>query len=256
MNYGVLVILLALVLFFGIILSITIGRRNGLRLKRKDPGTNSGIIPIEGALFGLLGLLIAFTFSGAVQRFDTRRHLITEEANDIGTAYLRVDLLPASVQPEMRDLFRDYLDMRLLTYKNAATPKLAMENFEQSVKLQGKIWALAAQASQNSPSYVPMLLLPAINAMIDITTTRLMATKMHPPIIIFFLLYVLTLGCGFLAGNAMTDGKTRYWAHTIGFAAIMSVTIYLIFDIEYPRLGFIRVDAADQVLVQLRESMN
>src|SRR6185369_7365193 len=94
-----------------------IGQRLGASAAKK-PGGKVGLGAIEGAIFALLGLLIAFTFSGAAARFENRRHLIVEEANDIGTAYLRITLLPAETQPEIRDLFRRYVDARLSVYQN------------------------------------------------------------------------------------------------------------------------------------------
>jgi hypothetical protein len=92
--------------------------------------------------------------------------------------------------------------------------------------------------------------------MIDIVTTRTMSTKMHPPEIIFGLLFGLSLGCALLAGYNMAEAKGSNWAHMIGFAAIMAVTFYVILDIEYPHLGLIRVDAFNEVLIALRASMN
>ena len=95
-----------------------------LRSKRiaQDPeNAKKGAGVIEGAVFGLLSLLMAFTFSGAVTRFDTRRHLVSEEAIRIGTAFERIKLLPADSQPAMRDLFKRYLDARLETYRNPMT---------------------------------------------------------------------------------------------------------------------------------------
>src|SRR5262245_59187617 len=71
---------------------------------------------IDGAIFAMFGLLVAFTFSGAAQRFDQRRELIVSEANDIGTAYLRIDLAPAAAQPPLRDAFRRYVDSRVSPY--------------------------------------------------------------------------------------------------------------------------------------------
>ncbi len=76
-----------------------------------------GIGPIEASVFGLLGLLLAFSFAGGTSRLDTRRQLIVEEANAIGTAYLRLDLVAVANQPEMRRLFREYLDSRLRVYE-------------------------------------------------------------------------------------------------------------------------------------------
>jgi hypothetical protein len=101
-----------------------------------------------------------------------------------------------------------------------------------------------------------MLLLPALNAMIDVTTTRAMATQNHPPLVVFLLLGGLSLIGALLVGYGMSDNKDRSWLHTIAFAAIMSLAVYVIVDLEFPRLGLIRVDAADQVLIDLRKSMH
>ena len=100
-----------------------------------------------------------------------------------------------------------------------------------------------------------MLLLPALNQMIDITTTRTMAAKIHPPLIIFVMLVVLTLVGALFAGYGMAAAKTRSWVHMIGFALVMAAGVYIILDLEYPRLGLIHIHAADQVLVDLRQSM-
>jgi hypothetical protein len=101
-----------------------------------------------------------------------------------------------------------------------------------------------------------MLLLPALNAMIDITTTRTMATQMHPPTIIFVMLFGLALASAMLAGYAMAGAKTRSWLHMLGFAVALAVSVYVILDLEFPRLGLIRVDPFDQALVDLRKSMS
>src|SRR6185436_2662580 len=98
-------------LFLAMFGLIAMGRRMGAGRKVESLGA------VEGAVFGLMGLLIAFTFASAAVRFETRRNLIVEEANDIGTAYLRVDLLPAEVQPALREAFRRYVDVRLEVYR-------------------------------------------------------------------------------------------------------------------------------------------
>ena len=101
-----------------------------------------------------------------------------------------------------------------------------------------------------------MLLLPALNQMIDITTTRTATTLMHPPPIIFAMLAILALAASMLIGYSAAGSKTRNWLHIAGFAAIMTVTVYVIAEIEFPRLGLIRVDAIDQLLVEVRKGMN
>jgi len=217
----------------------------------------AGLGAIEGAIFALFGLLIAFTFSGAASRFDTRRELIAEEANAIGTAYLRLDLLPSSAQPSLRGLFRDYVDSRLAVYRKLPDIEAAKAELAKSEKLQREIWTQAVAATRGRDAHLDAakLLLPALNAMIDITTTRTMAARIHPPAIIFALFFVLGLGCSLLAGYGMAASKRRSWIHIIGFAAILVISAYVILDIEYPRLGFIHVEEYDQVLLELRQSM-
>jgi hypothetical protein len=244
-------------LFVGMVVLLVVGRHIGVRrLEQDSEAARTGFGVVDGAIFALMGLLIAFTFSGAASKFDTRRQLVLEEANAIGTAYLPLDLLPASAQPPLRESFRQYVEARLDVYRKlpdiaAAKQALALANTQQ-----GQIWSQAVAACQKAPQSATMLLLPALNAMIDITTTRTVATQIHPPLMIFIMLCVLALASSLVAGYSMAGGRPgSYSVHTLVFAAIMAVTVYVILDLEYPRLGLIRVDAVDQVLVDLRDSM-
>jgi hypothetical protein len=248
----------SLSLFLGVLLFLVIGRRIGVRRAAQDPeGARAGVAAVEGAVFGLMGLLIAFTFSGAAARFDARRQLIVDEANAIGTAWLRLDLVPATAQPAIRQGFRDYLDSRLATYRNLSDREAVEQEWARSVRLQGEIWTRAVAACREpGTQQATMLLLPALNQMIDISTTRAMATRMHPPVIIFAMLFGLSLIAALLAGFAMVGGRSPSWLHVIGFAAVMAITVYVILDLEYPRRGLIRVDRFDQALIDLRASMN
>src|SRR5690242_20477350 len=119
MNHFILWFLpLGLAAFASILVAMEIGRRSGAWLRKERPeGATSGTSVTDAAIFGLMGLLIAFTFSGAASRFDLRRHQIVEEANKIGTAYLRIDLLPPSSQPLLRENFRQYVDARLAVHR-------------------------------------------------------------------------------------------------------------------------------------------
>jgi len=250
--------LFAFALFVGMLILLNVGRRIGDRHMASDSrGARTGTGTIETAVFALLGLLIAFTFSGAVSRFDHRRHLIVEEANAIGTAYLRLDLLPAGAQPALREEFRRYVEYRLEVFRKLPDVQAATAELSVATKLQKKIWSQAVAASQapgGSPA-APMLLLPALNQMIDITTTRTMALQLHPPFVIFGMLFLVALASALLAGYAMAGGKDRKWLHVIAFALVIALTVYVILDIEFPRLGLIRVDAFDQALTDLLKSM-
>jgi hypothetical protein len=238
---------LALLLFPAMLALLELGRR--LRLREKNSFQSSAI---EGAIFALFGLLLAFTFSGAVARYDAHRQLIVQETNDIGTAYLRLDLLPAQAQPALRQLFREYTTSRLHLYDAVST-----EISAESQRLQHKIWrdSVAAASAAGANADANKLLLPAVNDMIDITATRQNAFNMHPPIVVFLLLFVFSLGCAFLAGYGIT-GTQRNWLYTVALAAAVTLTIYATLEIEFPRQGLLHLTNTDSTLINLRNSMD
>ena len=258
MNLGLTAGLSVAALFVGVLVLAEVGRRIGKRrLARDTEGLAKGAGAAEASVFTLLGLLIAFTFSSAAARFEDRRHLITDEANAIGTAYLRIGLLPGDVQPAMKDLFRRYTEVRSTTYLNAEDEAATQAKLAEAASLQGRIWEMALTASRRPEvrAQTPILVLSSLNDMIDITTTRVMATRNHPPLVVFLLLGGLSLVGALLIGYGTAPDAHRNWFHTIIFATILSLTVYVIVDLELPRLGMIRVHGADQILVDLRKSM-
>lgn len=258
MSYAIFAFTVTLILFIGMLGLLETGRRIGNRRLAQDAeGARAGTGTVEGAVFALLGLLIAFTFSGASARFDERRALITQEANDIGTAYLRLDLLPSADQPQLREAFRHYLDSRLEIYRVIRDIPAAQAAMAKSSELQTEIWkqAVAAAHAQGASPDAVKLLLPALNDMFDITTTRAMALLTHPPLIIYLMLFGVALASALLAGYGMAGGKSRNWLHMVGFALVVAVAVYVILDLEFPRRGLIRVDDFDQALTSLRTSM-
>src|SRR5215218_3538314 len=118
MLFALSALVLAGTLFLCMLGLLEVGRRFGERRFARDAEHSRSGGVMDGSVFGLLGLLLAFTFSGAASRFDDRRNLIVDEANAIGTAWLRIDLLPPSTQPAIRDGFRRYLDARLAAYRS------------------------------------------------------------------------------------------------------------------------------------------
>lgn len=249
----------AICLFFGMLICSEIGRRIGTaRLARNPKGLAEGVGAAEAAVFGLLGLIMAFTFSSAASRFEDRRHLITAEANAIGTAYLRVDLLPSDAQPEIKALMRQYTNTRSTTYLNVSNQATTEAKLAETIALQNQIWTKVLNACRrpDAPTQATMLLLPALNEMIDITTTRSMATENHPPLIVFLLLGGLSLIGALLVGYDSSPNKERSWFHTIVFAGIMSLAVFVIVDLEFPRQGLIRVDTTDLLLIDLWKNMS
>jgi hypothetical protein len=254
--------LLWIPIFLGLFLAITLCLRFGWqvgrrRLKDLGEGANEGLGAIDGAVFGLMGLLLAFTFTGAASRFDERRALIVQETNAIGTAWLRLDLLPPEPREQARDLFRRYLDQRLDTYKDTSDRDRINKSLAATAALQGEIWNLVMTQWREGGS-MPLVtsLVPALNEMFDVATSRLLATRQHPHPVIYGMLLGLVLVTAFLLGFSQGKVANQSKVHLLGFAVITAVALYIIFDLEHPRLGLIRVDSFDQALVELRASMN
>jgi hypothetical protein len=165
-------------------------------------------------------------------------------------------MLPAEAQPELRDLFRRYVDKRLETYQHVDDLNQVRRDLAASQELQTEIWQKSVVAAGRSPNTAAsMLLLPALNAMIDITTVRTAATEDHPPVIIFGMLALIALATSLMAGFEMAGARRRSWLHIGGYALIMSIAVYVILDLEFPRMGLIRVDAFDHYLMDVRASM-
>jgi hypothetical protein len=253
--FGVSVVVLIGLLIF----AMEVGRRIGVYRKTKDPyAADAGLSTIDGAVYGLLALLLGFTFAGAASRFDARRQLVVQETNAIGTAYLRVKLLPENIQPDVRQDFRDYVDARLTYYRKIGDiDRPGMVAADALVhQLQDKIWNESAEAckAQGSPA-ATSLVLSSLNEMIDITTTRAAAMEMHPPLAIFISLGILVVSGAVLAGYGTASSKRRSYLHILMFSAIMGMAVYTILDLEFPRIGLIRVDSIDHILIDERSTM-
>ena len=252
-------LLFTLLFFSGMLILLETGRRLGIkRIPKESEGERGSLGTIEGAVFALFGLVMAFSFSGAAARFNEKRMLIAEEVNTIETGYLRLQLVAQPAQPDLQELFRRYVDSRLETYRQLPNMQSAEKEMAKSKKIQEEIWrdAVAATLLPNSHPDAGKLLLPALNNMIDISTTRTMALQLHPPRVVYALLFGLGLICSLLAGYRMAIGQYRSWLHIFGFTVITVIVVYVILDVEYPRSGLIRLEASDQLLVQVRENMH
>ena len=234
---------------------LDLGYRTGRWAIRGDNRSPEGLGTIEAAIFALLGLLLGFAFAGAMSRLDARRQLIVREANAIGTAYLRLDLLPLSAQPDLRRLFRDYLTLRLRAYE-VSDLEATDRYIAQATELQRQIWTrLTTLAPDDQTRNVARTVIPAVNEMIDVTTARTLALRTHLPVPILALLIVVALVSAWVAGYEMAKRQRRSVLHGALYAAIVSATVYTVLDLDNPRVGLIRLDAAEHILRELHDSI-
>jgi hypothetical protein len=250
--FGVLALL-----FVGMVAMQIAGHRYGIHRKDGDAAASSeGTAAVEATLFAMLGLLVAFTFSGADTRLDARRKLIIEETNAVGTAYLRLDLLRKEDEPILQDEMRRYVDSRLAFYDQLLDFRAARAERNRSEQLQQEIWTHAVAASARAgDSRAALLVLQSLNAMFDVATERYAALRTHVPAAIFVLLIVMALACSFFAGIGMSKRRHPSYLHMIIFASVMAVTAYVILNLEFPRVGFGHLHALDAFLREQRASM-
>lgn len=245
-----------LALFAGMSASLFIGRQVGLRWFAGTKGERPSFGSVEGAIFALYGLLIAFTFSGAPARLETRAYLGADEVNAIGSAYLRLDLLPSEEQPAIKQKFREYVDSRIAAYRKLPDIGAARAEMELSADLQRQIWqdVVAAAGKPGGSVDALKLLVPALNTMIEITTTREVAMMIHPPRIIFGMLLLLACVCSALAGFGMAVAR-RSLLHTVAFVGVTVLAIYAVLAMEYPRLSLLPMEDYEMIFTNLRSNM-
>lgn len=245
------------VIFFLMLLFLEIGRRNRLALMKKNPADSGAIGPVETVIFALLGLLLAFTFTGSWSRFEQRRELITREANAIKSMYWRIDLLSPEVQPQMKELLTRYTTIRAGIYRDLSDVSRVHKDYTLGLSLQEKMWSIAVLdcKSERAETYCAALVLPALSEISDIAKTRAMALLNHPPSIIYVMLIILSLFSAFLVGYSLPHGYRRNMIYIVGYAGVISLILYLIFDIEMPRHGLIAVHEADQLILDLKDKI-
>jgi hypothetical protein len=234
----------ALLLFLGMLILIETGRRLAImRRSRESEGERSSLGTVEGAVFALFGLLMAFTFSGAAGRFNEKRMLITEEVNCIETAYLRLQLVPRETELALQDLIRRYVDSRLETYHRLPNMRLAEEEMAKSKELQEEIRTQAVEATRLPTAHPDggKLLLPALNNMIDIALRarwrcRSTRRELFTP---FCSALGLSVPCSPVIG--WQAARTGVGFTSSGFTVITVVIVYVVLDVEYPRTGLIRL---------------
>lgn len=231
-----------------------LGFRIGLFYRVWTAGATDGhSASVHGAVLGLLGLLLGFSFSMAVSRHDTRRFLAVDEANAIGTAWLRASFLGKEAGKEARILLRRYAGLRV-TAHDAASGGASLQSFvRESNSIQNALWTLAEQAAAEKPDPVTASFITALNQTIDLQASRLAAHRNHVPGAVWLL--VLTVaGCGaWASGYLCGSAGYRSKFNQVVFPLLIAVVLTLISDIDRPARGFVGV--SQQPMLDLLESM-
>lgn len=238
-------ILIVTGLFLCMLLSIEVGFRIRSR-RRKQAIATEAITQANAVLvsmLGLLALLLAFTFSAALQRYDDRSQAVVAEANAIGTTYLRAQLLPREMHDEVQALLRQYLDIRIQEGRVDFADAVKRETLlDQATMIKARLWSYAVKAAEQDARLIASgLFIQSLNQLIDASSTREAANSRHVPEVVIFLLFatvvITTATLGFASGIA---------GHRVTLAAfvlvvLIALVVYLIIDLDRPRRGSIQV---------------
>jgi hypothetical protein len=246
---------LAVPYFFLLVLFNWFGFLYKKRQIQKFPDIGStGLGTAEGSLLGLMALLLSFAFGISASKYESRRQVIVNEANNIGTVILRCDLYPDSARNLFRADLKNYLEARIAYYDVGANEERIQKTLILSDSLSSLCWKRAAALSRSPANTVAsMQMLPALNAMIDIVSTREAGRKSVVPRLIMYILLVLTMVSSFLTGYG-SKGHERRKVLVIAFALMTTLTLYLVIDLDRPRQGYINLNSAEQQMINLRDN--
>ncbi len=240
------------------------GLRVGFRLhSEKDEARKSQIGGVQGAVLGLLGLLLGFTFAMSVARNDARRNLVLQEANSIGTTWMRAGLLPpgaiarpagvASRTEEVRGLLRQYVDVRIAGREVSDDAALLAEGIRQSGEIQGALWSHAEEAAAEAPTPVVVSFISALNEMIDTDAARIAAGRNRIPATVWILVvFVAAFGCFTSTyGSGAQGARSNFTSFFL--PVLITIVIGMIFDIDHSLQGVIGV--SQQPMLDLKANI-
>lgn len=248
-HYPLLVFALSFIVLW---LSAWIGRSVLRRQRKLDEETREDLGIIQAATLTLLGLIIGFSFSMAINRYDQRKNLEEAEANAIGTEYVRADLLPAADAAKLRALLRNYLDQRILFYRAHDDPPLQQEINARTAQVQAELWSAVRVPAAAQPTPIVALVVSGMNDVLNSQGYTQAALWNRIPAAAWGLMAAIAICCSVLVGygvRSVTEGTKLLPVLPL----VVSIAFMLIADIDTPRHGIIRV--IPQNLISLAESL-
>ncbi len=231
----------------GLLTALLVALEGGFRAGRRgaqegDARGGGQVGAVQGATLGLLGLLLGFSFSAAGSRFLERQDLIVTEANAIGTASLRADLLDEPQRSELRGALKDYTGYRIRFTKEGRTSidTGAAAEFDRQ---HARIWD-AAMAGVNAKPSTMIGVLPPINDVIDVHSLRIAAGHKHLPLLVLVLLIAASLLSTACMGYGSGLGGRRRAPLTVPLALMIGTALWITIDLDHPRAGLMQLSDA------------
>lgn len=236
---------IAAALFVCILVANEVSHRLGVMVQsRTDDEVKAHTGAVQASILGLLALLLGFTFSMSMQRFDNRSMAVIDESNAIGTVLLRTELLPPEQREPAKALLAEYVDVRVAMGKtNLTQSQQHEEQLQRTVQIQTQLWTLAVEATDIDPRPVTTgAFVKALNDMIDAQGKRTAISQAHvPEPILLLLFFVFIASIGMMGYSSGLSGK-RVLAPLVLVALLITLIVFIIVDLDRPKRGLIQVD--------------
>jgi uncharacterized membrane protein len=249
---------IALALFLTMLVALYVGALAGSQSTEKNSeNTRVHANSVQGSLLGLLALLLGFTFSLALERHADRSTQVVNEANAIGTAWLRTDLVSSAKRAEVKALFRQYAEVRMASVRVAASDdKARTANIARASSVFVDIWDIAVEEAEARESPVIMGFLGSLNDMADALASRDAAIDRHVPELVLYLLFGTFVLLGGVVGFSSGLSGVRISLPAYSLMILIAILVFIIIDLDRPRRGLIEVDQSplEEVVEEIRAS--
>lgn len=242
---------------FGLMLAACeVGFRVGRRKHRTETEHSRTVSNVfKGSIFGLVALLLGFSFSATTSRHDMRQRIVLDQSNAIGTCHLRAGLLDAESCKRIREILRRYVEVRVEQH-SAGRDEVAVARDQTEIdRLLAELWTAVEDASRREPEQVhKSSIVPAANEVIDLSSTRTWANRNHVPEPVLVLLMVSVLVACLLLGHSSGQTERRHLSLWLTSNTIFALVLFVVLDFDRPRRGLIRVDQTP--LIELNTSLS
>ncbi|MBB5190147.1 hypothetical protein HNQ50_000869 [Silvimonas terrae] len=245
--------LIALLLAILMLLAAVAGATWSARCNKGDTTSPNGLSAVETGLFGLLGLLLAFTFSGAASRFDNRASLLVDAANALHGVILRADLYPPAERNALRTDLRAYLETQIAFYEQEHDAAARNAITARSDILQAQIWQkVAAWSREPANAFASTQTTNALDRAFSLAASRQIAAQARMPHAIVWLLFIMAIATAYTSGYVHGANGRFSWAGYLGFALLTAMVVYVTLDLDNPGQGLIRRDVQEYSFTALR----
>lgn len=221
-----------------------IGFRAGRRWHHEETDLSRSVSStLKGSVLGLVALVLAFSFSATTNRYDIRQRLVLDQANAVGTCYLRAGLLDDPFRTRIRGVLRQYVGLRLELFQRGLDHADFERMHAEIERRLTELWDTVEETARKSPEATRnSMIVPSANEVIDLSSTRSWASRNHLPDPVLVLLLASVVVSALLLGHSSGQAGRRHFGLWLASNLVFALVLFVVLDFDRPRRGLIRVD--------------